>query len=300
MTNLTSIEKIKFEKLFEMRGGYVLDFSDRTFREFIIENVDRDIYIDKYDIKGTSKANRLRTFWDIEPASTVGKLLNVLLEYWKTRKLISGETIPHGEQEIYDNCKKIAGELISREKVDSIDALKPIVNDINFQRLTESIKESIQKNEPQIALDRLHTFVIKHIRELCNRHSITYDKKIPLHGLFGSYVKFLKQKDLIESEMTEKILKSSITVLEAFNDVRNNHSLAHDNPILNYHESILIFNNISNTLRFIESVEDRISEKAEEKRKVEVSWEDIPYSEEEINAAGDAWIQSQIDLQRGK
>jgi len=58
--------------------------------------------------------------------------------------------------------------------------------------------------------------------------------------------------------MAEKILKYSINLIEAFNDIRNNKSLAHDNPILNYQESILIFNNISNTIKFIESIENRI------------------------------------------
>jgi hypothetical protein len=41
---------------------------------------------------------------------------------------------------------------------------------------------------------------------------------------------------LIESRMTETILKSSISVLEAFNEVRNNKSLAHDNELLNESE----------------------------------------------------------------
>jgi len=41
--------------------------------------------------------------------------------------------------------------------------------------------------------------------------------------------------------MTERILKSSISILDAFNDVRNNKSLAHDNPVLNRNESLLIF-----------------------------------------------------------
>src|ERR1051325_8418637 len=62
-----------------------------------------------------------------------------------------------------------------------------------------------------------------------------------LHSLFGEYVKRLKEHGHLESEMTARILKSSISTLEAFNDVRNNQSLAHDNPILNYDEALLIF-----------------------------------------------------------
>ena len=58
--------------------------------------------------------------------------------------------------------------------------------------------------------------------------------------------------------MTERILRSSISVLEAFNDVRNNKSLAHDNPILNYDESLLIFNHVASSIRFIKSLEARI------------------------------------------
>jgi hypothetical protein len=43
--------------------------------------------------------------------------------------------------------------------------------------------------------------------------------------------------------------------MESFNKVRNDQSFAHDNPILNYNESILIFNNIASSVKFIESIE---------------------------------------------
>ena len=75
--------------------------------------------------------------------------------------------------------------------------------------------------------------------------------------------------------MTERILKSSISILEAFNDVRNNQSFAHDNPILNYNESILIFNNVSSVIKFIESIEkDRPDNESQE---VKTEWDDIPF-----------------------
>ena len=104
-------------------------------------------------------------------------------------------------------------------------------------------------------MDRLHTFIVKYTRSLCDKHGISYDRNKPLHSLFGEYVKYLRQNNLIESQMTERILKSSISILESFNDVRNNKSLAHDNPILNYHESTLIFNNVSSLIKFIEAIE---------------------------------------------
>jgi len=53
MSDLSSIEKLKLEKMFEMEGGYVLDFTDRTFQEFIIENTNIDIS-DQEFLDGTS------------------------------------------------------------------------------------------------------------------------------------------------------------------------------------------------------------------------------------------------------
>lgn len=61
--------------------------------------------------------------------------------------------------------------------------------------------------------------------------------------LVGKYIKTLTKKNIIESEMTIRILKFSISILDSFNYVRNNQSFAHDNEsIINYSESILIIN----------------------------------------------------------
>jgi hypothetical protein len=77
---------------------------------------------------------------------------------------------------------------------------------------------------------------------------------ITLDAIFGKYVKFLVSHNKIESLMTERILKYSIHVIEAFNDIRNNKSFAHDNPILNYSESVLIFNNLTNSDKLVNRI----------------------------------------------
>jgi hypothetical protein len=61
--------------------------------------------------------------------------------------------------------------------------------------------------------------------------------------------------------MTEIILKTSISVLDAFNDVRNNRSLAHDNALLNREESLLIFNHVTTAIQFIWVLDESISKK---------------------------------------
>jgi hypothetical protein len=88
-------------------------------------------------------------------------------------------------------------------------------------------------------------------------------------------VKKLREGGQLESEMGARILKSSISVLESFNDVRNDQSLAHDNPMLNYDESLLIFNHIANLIRFIRSLEGRL--KSGRSPAVVASFDDIQF-----------------------
>jgi len=276
MSDLSSIEKVKVGKMFEREGGYVLDFSNITFQEFIIENTNIDISDGKYDYASGSKANRLKAFWAQEANYIVGKLISALLEYWKTKRLINYIEISQAEQALFDDCYTIAERLKQDSIVENIDAIQPYSNDKEFSVLAKSIRESIQNNEPEVALDRLHTYVVKYTKKLCDKYGISYDKNKALHSLFGEYVKYLRQNRFIESEMTERILKSSISILESFNDVRNNKSLAHDNPILNYHESVLIFNNVSSAIKFIEAIEKERSE-VDEQDEVQAKWDEISF-----------------------
>ena len=57
--------------------------------------------------------------------------------------------------------------------------------------------------------------------------------------------------------MTERILKSSISVFDSFNAVRNDHSLAHDNEMLGPDEAQLILDYVISCIRFVQSVEAR-------------------------------------------
>lgn len=81
MSNLTFVEKSKFEQLLGMNTGYVLDFTNRSFTEFVRDSTGRDIYDSRYDYASGSKANRLRAFWQKEDNALVGKLMGDMLDY---------------------------------------------------------------------------------------------------------------------------------------------------------------------------------------------------------------------------
>lgn len=111
MSSLRSIEKAQFEELFEMSGGYVLDFSNRSFSELIRDAVNIDIYDSKYGFNGDSKARRLRAFWEIEPDDAVGKVLFELLEYWKYKKPQPDALLASR----FQGCCKIAERLLGKQ-----------------------------------------------------------------------------------------------------------------------------------------------------------------------------------------
>lgn len=257
MADLTFLEKRHFERLFGMSSGYVLDFSDRTFDEFVIDSIGRHISEDHYKNAGTSKANRIRAFWMLDANHIVGKLMKDMVRY-------AASTAGGADPALVEECDRIANRLLQSSSVPEIDAITPNAPGRTFDALAKSVRDSIENNEPENGLDRLHTFVVKYVRALCLKHGIEVDRNKALHSMFGEYVKHLKTEKKLSSKMSETILKSSISLLDAFNDVRNNRSFAHDNEILSYSEGLLIFNNITAVIRFIESIETSLDEQADE------------------------------------
>lgn len=271
MSNLTSSEKRKLERLFGMGGGYVLDFSNRTFAEFVEESVRRDIYDARYEYGSGSKANRLRGFWGAEGNNLVGKLIADLIEYGSDIDAFKNDG------DLPEQCLQIAARLRQASPVADLDALSATADERDFEAVAAHVRDVIEKNQPEAGLDRLHAFVIKFVRTLCEAQGIAITREKPLHSLFGEYVKRLREDGHLESEMAARILKSAISVLEAFNDVRNNQSLAHDNPILNHDESLLIFNHVASSVRFIRTLEEKLKGQRLREQAAAHSEDDIPF-----------------------
>ncbi|MCG3198792.1 MAG: hypothetical protein GHCLOJNM_03299 [bacterium] len=83
MSSLKAIEKTQLEKFLGMESGYVLDFTNRTFQDFVRDVAGIDIYSDEYAVNGDSKAKRFRAFWERESDTTVAKVLSEFLNYWR-------------------------------------------------------------------------------------------------------------------------------------------------------------------------------------------------------------------------
>jgi hypothetical protein len=253
MSDLNSRERAKLELLLGMGGGYVLDFSNRTFGAFFQEFVGRDIYDPRYGVNGSSKANHLRAFWIQEPNAMVARCLRELIEHARETRTLSKDV------RLVEDCQAIIRRLETVKPVADIEAISADISERDFELLAKAASESIDKGEPELGLDRLHTFVVKFMRKRCEERHLPVDRDTPLNGLVGAYVKDLGAKGQLGSNMAERILKSSIAILEQFNHVRNNQTLAHDNPVLSYDEAILIFNHVASTIRFIKALEQRLA-----------------------------------------
>jgi hypothetical protein len=249
MAKLKYGEKDDFEALLGMRTGYVLDFTNRQFREFVLDSVHLDI--DDPMIGGNgSKASRLRHFWDNQPDHVIGRLLKDFVE-----------RAPEGNAPLRKRCTAAAERLSKSAAVHDAIVISEISRLDDFEQLAAGVQDSIAKNEPEAGLDRLHTFTVKFVRWLSERRGMIVDRDKSLNAIFGMYVKKLQELKIIDSRMTEMILKTSISVLDAFNDVRNNRSLAHDNALLNHEESLLIFNHVTTAIRFIWALEQSVAMK---------------------------------------
>jgi hypothetical protein len=248
MADLKVNEKSKLERLLGMQSGYVSDFSDRTFRDFIEDVVGLNIDDSKYHDGSNSKARRLRMFWKLESNAIVGKLLLDLIEH------VRSEDSYRWEQALGEECIQIAKRLMAASSVSELDAITPNRTGEGFEMLAREVRQAIQENRFREGLDRLHAFLTAYVRTLCQKEGINTEQKA-LNAIFAEYLKTITAKGKIQSEMSQQVMKMSITALDKFNHVRNDQSLAHPNEVLNHEEALLIFNYVAATIRFLGSLE---------------------------------------------
>jgi hypothetical protein len=148
MSSLSAADKRVLEKYLRMSDGYVLNFSDRTFGDFVLDSVGLDIHSDRYTSQGTSKANKLRTFWKVESDRTVGTLLVALIDYEESER---SPADPQTTQ-LASKCRVISSRLLAGTP--SLDSLKDHATIFNASHLAEQIRrmEASVESDPSLAI----------------------------------------------------------------------------------------------------------------------------------------------------
>ncbi len=112
MSTLTEVDKRYLERILGMGGGYLLDYNDRTFDEFF--NRHRvDIHGAKYQTYGTSKARKMRAFWESEPDALVGKVLYEMLDVYEANCKLNNREI---DTAVLQESRKIAARLLGKSQ----------------------------------------------------------------------------------------------------------------------------------------------------------------------------------------
>ncbi len=113
MASFRTLEMDLLEDLFEMRGGYVLHFSNRTFADFFADDLGIDIYATQYERNGTSKANRLRCLLRAEEAPIVVRVLQALWEVREVARERAGhpERVPRARQRLDQLIARLGGKV---------------------------------------------------------------------------------------------------------------------------------------------------------------------------------------------
>lgn len=245
------------EDALEMNQGYVLNFSDRSFNDFFYETIKLDpvespnLFIGR----GTSKAKKLRSFIENALPTLVAK---VLRELWVYRANIPNKNPSLNEKTIEDKYFEIVSFFEGKDTGIDSSAIEAFEPNETMEELISAIKRDLDADKPQVALDRLHTYCMKRFAFLIHKHGGGDCKTTEaLHARVGRYMKLLTVNQTL-SEMSLLTIKSSISVFEKFNPIRNNKSLAHDNPeLISRHEARFIFDSVTALLRFIKSIDSK-------------------------------------------
>mgnify|MGYP003123071602 CR=1 FL=1 len=250
---LPTAAKRIFDEIFHSGGGWVLDFSDRTMSEWFDETFDVPIFQEQYQSEGASKGKTLRGFVEVAEPKLVARVLRAL---WAYRCSLPDYVDDDAEQELTYRAwiTQFTKELEELSSFNFDQALPNFSDDISLPKLRGSIANDLISGNPDVAIDRLHTYCVKRFRHLLKNFGEEFDPKTALHALFGAYGKVLKEGKLV-SEYALPTLRVQHKLFESLNSARNERSFAHDAPLLDVSEAQYIVDSVVASLAFIERIE---------------------------------------------
>lgn len=90
-----------------MQTGYVMDYGDNTFGQFFKRNK-IDIQRSKCQSYGTSKAKKLRAFWEQEPDAVVAPVLSEMLDSYEADCNLNDRKVDPG---ILKKCREVVARV---------------------------------------------------------------------------------------------------------------------------------------------------------------------------------------------
>jgi hypothetical protein len=209
------------DQVFGMESGYVLDFSNRTFSEFFEDEFGMNIYEEKYQVRGGSKANLLRGFIDVEDDYLVGKALRKLYEY-RTQSMVAADStrvLPATlEKQFFDLIGRIEAG-VSPPVLTSLSGAAQVLNFDTVTRDLDRARASIN-TDPEDAVTAACSTVESVCRSILIELGLGLPEKKDIKGLFAAVRKPLglatdrTDLDPLIADDVRKILSGLATVVE--------------------------------------------------------------------------------------
>lgn len=177
MADISAIDKQLLEDAFGMRSGYVLDFTDSSFKSFF-EDFGININDDKYFANGNSKANRFRTFCKLDTNDIVAKVITAMADMVIRKDLViltRGGVLPEARQimearrtemnMVKDIAKGLSADAAPQQKSDKVHL------DNNFSlsirpEIFQHIKTYLENRDYFHAVDEAYKIVRNKLEEL--------------------------------------------------------------------------------------------------------------------------------------
>ena len=258
MSSLTYVDKERAANFFGFSNGYVFTFlsahnipyNKNNTRNMILESCGIDIYRD--DEYNLSQERCIRKIWDEADDPTAGRLLNSMLEYYMA---VANWTWDWKEECDYNYLKELADKLCSSKAL-----VLPKATEYSLSLLQNDIQRNFSNNTPELVLDRLHTFSVHYFREISLSHGLSIQNNVgeyyALDTLVANLKNFYRDNNYFSSEFCVVAIQNTINIFSKFNKIRNTQSFSHPNPILSKVEAEYVVKVVSDTLLFIDQIEN--------------------------------------------
>lgn len=254
MSSLDLGERLKLENLLVMNGGNVLHFTHKTLQSFVYQHIGVDIETDEFAVKGNSKANRLRTFWELHGDQTVGKIVQELVAE-ASRSSWCNDT------KLVEECSAIAQRLVSGGP--NLSDLRVMAERFDQRHLQGEIGrlESSAEEDPDLAIGTAKELIETCCKTILSERGIPYNTNAELSELTKATFKALKltPEDVPEtkrgSDSIKRILSNLSSVSNEINQLRNLYGTGHgkeaDATGLGSRHSKLVVGSSATLVRFL-------------------------------------------------
>jgi hypothetical protein len=202
---------ILLDDLFEMHGGYVLDFSNSSFSHFFLDELQIDIDDQKYCENGTSKGKRFKCFLRKTDGATASRALNAIWEYREAvrQRRNEAEKVLNARERLFELMRRLDGSTETTPRTFGIK--KQVIDPSKTQSLMASLME-LSSIAPQ---PRGYAFE-KFLKELFDAYCLEAREPFRLRGeqIDGS---FLLGNETYLLEAKWQNLPSAAAELRAFN-----------------------------------------------------------------------------------